>query len=157
MFRCWPDVTYAPITVSLPQSDIHRKQASSYSGKDRILVVDDEVAVASMIKMMLERIGYRVTALTEGSEALQLFCKNSDGFDLLITDQVMRDMTGCALAKEVLAVRKDMPVILCTGYSGTLSPDKAKEAGIREFVMKPFTKKEMAEAIHRALGTEDSG
>ena len=70
----------------------------------------------------------------------------------------MPDMTGIALTKEVLAVRTDMPIILCTGYSETVSPEKAKEAGIREFVMKPVTKKEMAQAIRRVLEQgEDAG
>jgi CheY-like chemotaxis protein len=101
--------------------------------------------------MMLERDGYLVTALTDGFEALKAFTENPDSFDLVITDQTMPDMTGIALAKEVLTVRKDVPVIICTGYSETVSPEKAKEVGIREFVMKPVTKKEMAQAIRRVL------
>jgi YesN/AraC family two-component response regulator len=90
-----------------------------------------------------------VTALTDGSEALKVFMENPNSFDLIITDQTMPDMTGVALAQKVLAVRKDMSIILCTGYSEMVSPEKAQEIGIREFVMKPITKKDMAQAISR--------
>ena len=75
-------------------------------------------------------------------------------FDLIITDQTMPEMTGVALAREVLAVRKEMPIILCTGFSETVSPEKAAKAGIRAFVMKPVTKKDMAQAIRRVLERE---
>ncbi len=126
------------------------------SGKEHILLVDDEPAVVQTTKTMLERIGCRVTALTDSSEALKVFTRNPDNFDLIITDQTMPDMTGIALAKAVLAVRKDMPVILCTGYSEIVSPEEAREIGIREFLMKPATKKEMAQAIRRALEQEEN-
>ena len=98
-----------------------------------------------------QRIGCRVTAFTDPLKALKAFTKDPAAFDLIITDQTMPEMTGIALAKEVLAVRKEMPIILCTGFSETVSPKKAKEMGIREFVMKPTTKKEMAQAIKRVL------
>ena len=144
-------------TVFLPQADAfsameeEQEEDSSCSGKEHILFVDDEAGRCGNDKEMLERMGYRVTALTDSPEALRVFTENPDSFDLVITDQTMPDKTGIALAKEVLAVRKDMPIIICTGYSETLSPEKAKEAGIREFVMKPVTKKEMAQAIRRVL------
>ncbi len=77
--------------------------------------------------------------------------ENPSGFDVIITDQTMPNMTGVALAKEVLSVRKDMPIILSTGYSESVSPEKAKEIGIREFMMKPVKKKEMAKVIRRVL------
>ncbi len=142
-------------TVLLPQSDafsaIEEGEASSCPQKEHVLFVDDEPAIVEMATAMLEGIGYLVTAFTDSSEALKIFTGNPDGFDLLITDQTMPDMTGIALAKEVLAVRKDMPVIICTGYSETMSSEKAKDAGIREFILKPVTKKEMAQAIRRVL------
>jgi PAS domain S-box-containing protein len=143
-------------TVFLPGSDAlatmdEQEEASPCPRKEHILLVDDEPAIAEMTKTMLERIGYHVTALTDSSEALEVFTGNPDGFDLVITDQTMPGMTGIALAKEVLAVRKDMPITLCTGYSETVSPEKAKESGIREFVLKPVAKKEMAQVIRRVL------
>jgi CheY-like chemotaxis protein len=143
--------------VLLPQTDAssateeEQDETSSCSGNEHILFVDDEEIVVDSTKAMLEQSGYRVTALTDSSEALRVFTDNPEVFGLVITDQTMPDMTGIVLAKEVLAVRKDMPIIICTGYSETLSAEKAREAGIRAFVMKPVTKKEMAQAIRRVL------
>jgi CheY-like chemotaxis protein len=150
-------------TVLLPQSDAssiieQEEEASSCSGNEHILFIDDEPAVVKMTKTMLERMGCRVTALTDCLEALKVFRENPDSFDLIITDQTMPDMTGIALAKKILAVRKDIPIIICTGYSDAVSPEKASEAGIRECMMKPVTKKEMAQAIRRSLERrEDAG
>jgi PAS domain S-box-containing protein len=149
-------------TVLLPQTDAvpsieEREEAPPCSQGAHILFVDDEPAVMEMTKTMLERIGCRVTASTNASEALKVFTANPHSFDLLITDQTMPDMTGVALAKNILAARKDMPVIICTGYSETVSPGKAEEAGIREFVMKPLAKRELADAIRRALDGEKNG
>ncbi len=143
-------------TGLLPQSDRsstnqQEGRASSCSGKERILFVDDETELLFMTKTMLERIGCRVTALADASEALKVFAGNPDSFDLIITDQTMPDMTGVALAKEVLSVRKDIPIILCTGDREAVSQEEAREVGIRDFVIKPFTKKELAQTIHRVL------
>jgi PAS domain S-box-containing protein len=152
-------------TILFPEADAfsietkqeqRQEETSSSSEKKRILFVDDEPSVADMAKTMLERIGYRVTAFTDATEALKVFTGNQYGFDLIITDQTMPDMTGVALAKEVLAMRKDLPIILCTGYSEMVSPEKAKQGGIREFVMKPLTQKEMVHAIRRALEQEEN-
>ncbi len=140
-------------TVLLPQADAFAtmEDEASCPRREHVLFVDDEPALAEMTKTMLERIGCRVTALTDGSEALKVFAANPRSFDLIITDQTMPEMTGIALAKEVLAVAPDMPIILCTGYSETVSQERAIEAGVREFLLKPVTKKEMAQAVRRVL------
>jgi DNA-binding NtrC family response regulator len=127
------------------------EKASSCSEKKHILLVDDELLLVEMTKMMLERIGYRVTAFTDGSEALKVFAENPDSFDLVIADQIMPGITGIAFAKEVLAMDPDMPVVICTGDSEIASQESAGEVGIREFVIKPATRKEMAQATGRAL------
>jgi CheY-like chemotaxis protein len=128
-----------------------QEKASLFPRKKHILVVDDEPAVLEMTKTMLERIGYGVTASADSSIALKVFTENPKGFDLIITDQTMPGMTGIALAKEILSIRKDIPIILYSGYSGAVSPEKAKEVGIREFVLKPVMKKEMAQTVRRVL------
>jgi PAS domain S-box-containing protein len=142
--------------VLLPQSDavatIEQKgEVTPSLGKARILLVDDEPTIAALGKTMLERMGCIATALTDSRDALKVFAENPDGFDLIITDQTMPDMTGIILAREALAIRKDIPIILCTGYSETVSPEKAREVGIRGFVMKPIAKAEMAQAIRKVL------
>jgi PAS domain S-box-containing protein len=123
-------------------------------GKESVLFIDDEPAIVEMTKAILEGMGCRVSAFTDPSDAIKAFTDRPAGFDLVITDQTMPKMTGVALAKEVLGVRKDMPIILCTGYSEMVTPEKAKEVGIREFVMKPITKREIAQTIKRVIGEE---
>ncbi len=149
-------IVFLPQAHGLPPSkeEKHDDAAVSRPAQGHILFVDDEPALVRMAATLLERLGYTVTAVTGGTEALKLFNKAPYTFDLLITDQTMPDMTGLALAQRLLAVRKDLPIILTTGYSETVSPEKAKKAGIREFVMKPVTKKEIAEAIKRVLGRQ---
>lgn len=138
-----------------PQEKITPARTSR--GKRRILFVDDEEALVQLAKQMLERLGYDVVAEKDSLRALKHFQKDPTKFDLVITDQTMPNMTGIELAKQLLSIRKDVPVILCTGFSEAISPESAKALGIREFVMKPIIKNEMAETIKRVLtgeGTE---
>ena len=149
----------AKFTILLPQSDVSLPaetagEETSCSKAESVLFVDDEPAIVEMAEMMLKRMGCRVTAFTDPLKALKAFMEDPAAFDLIITDQTMPEMTGVALAREVLAVRKEMPIILCTGFSETVSPEKAAKAGIRAFVMKPVTKKDMAQAIRRVLERE---
>ncbi len=120
-------------------------------GTERILFVDDEKAAVIAIQPMLERLGYRVTAKTESMEALDLFREAPEAFDLVITDQTMPHITGRELARELMAVRPDIPIILCTGFSEQINEKSAREMGIREFVPKPIVMQAMAHAIRKAL------
>jgi nitrogen-specific signal transduction histidine kinase len=121
------------------------------TGTERILFVDDEEILVDIARGMLGDLGYHVTVAANGSEAWNLFLEDPSRFDLVITDQIMPDVTGVALAQKMLGVRKEMPIILCTGYSEMVSAEKAKELGICAFVMKPMVKKELAETIRRVL------
>ncbi len=146
--------------ISQRQADVQEMQAKDgndgrYRPREHILFVDDEVGVVHAGKMMLERAGYRVTATTSSTEALRLFRERPEEFDLVITDQTMPQMTGIALARRLRAIRKALPVVLCTGYSETLSGDTANRAGIGEVVLKPITRKEMTRAVRRALGGDN--
>ncbi|MBW2154465.1 MAG: response regulator, partial [Deltaproteobacteria bacterium] len=85
-------------------------------GNERILVVDDEKPMVDTLTQMLDRLGYKVTARTSSIEALEAFRVKSEEFDLIITDQTMPNMTGEHLAQEILGIRPDVPVILCTGF-----------------------------------------
>lgn len=120
-------------------------------GSERILFIDDEDFLVDMGKNLLSRLGYKVTALKSSIEALDIFRKKPDQFDLVITDQTMPGLTGADLAREMLQIRPDIPVILCTGYSATVSEEKAKAMGIREFVFKPILQKDIAILIRKVL------
>jgi PAS domain S-box-containing protein len=114
-----------------------RPAASPVRGTGRILLVDDEVVLAESGRRILQDYGYSVTVRTDGGEALAAFRQDPGAFDLVMTDLTMPGLDGRALAMEVLALRPDMPVILCTGYSELFPPYEARKLGIREYVQKP--------------------
>ena len=120
-------------------------------GSERILLVDDEKAAVVITQKMLERFGYKVTSKTSSPDALEAFRNNPDSFDLLITDMTMPNITGEALAREIMAINPDIPVILCTGYSDKINEEKAKKLGIRAFVMKPIVMNELVQIIREVL------
>jgi PAS domain S-box-containing protein len=126
-------------------------------GKERILFVDDEEMLVEWGKGTLERLGYQVTGLTGSTEALRAFSIDPSLFDLVITDHAMPQMAGSQLSKELLRIRHDIPIILCTGHSDSINPEKANEIGIREFLMKPMAKQELAAAVRRVLDEKVEG
>jgi CheY-like chemotaxis protein len=121
------------------------------SGTTRILLIDDEAAVLDVTRGALERMGYEVTAVSSGVEALDLFSNDPDCFDLIITDMVMPRMTGVALARQILEIRLDMPVILYSGLIEEMTDEQARSIGIRGLLKKPSMVKELAAAVSRAL------
>jgi CheY-like chemotaxis protein len=146
---------FLPKVRTANQSDpAHYDQTPHGSG--RILFVDDEDLLTEWGQAALERLGYTVTALTDSTEALKLFSADPSRFDLVITDQSMPKLTGLHLARKLLTIRNNIPIILCTGHNDSVSSEKTKEAGIKEFLMKPLGKQELAEAIRRALDSTAS-
>jgi PAS domain S-box-containing protein len=127
------------------------KSAELLKGSECILFVDDERTAVDINCKMLERYGYKVTGLTDSQEALKVFLKNPEEYDLVITDMTMPNLTGEALATEIMAVSPGIPVILCTGFSDKINEEKAKNIGIRAFVMKPVIMKRLVETIREVL------
>ncbi|MCD4718948.1 MAG: response regulator [Desulfobacula sp.] len=121
------------------------------TGNERILFIDDEDILVDLGKQLLEKLGYKVVALTSSVEALEIFRAEPDRFDLVITDMTMPKMTGDSLAKELMKINTDIPIILCTGYSNGISEYKAKKMGIRAFVMKPFVMRELSLIVRKVL------
>ncbi len=102
-------------------------------------------------KDLLERRGYEVTTCADSSDALQTFEDFPNKFDLVITDQIMPNMTGIKLAENLLSIRPDMPIILITGYSDRALQTTVKEAGIRGFVLKPVLADELCASIREIM------
>jgi CheY-like chemotaxis protein len=121
------------------------------TGSEQILFVDDEEALVEMGEDLLAELGYEVVCRMNSREALALVKDDPSRFDLVVTDQTMPEMTGLELASEILVIRPDMPIIMCTGYSQLVDADKARAAGIRAFVMKPLTKREIAGTIRKVI------
>jgi len=146
--------------VFLPIAQTDEKPESSEAqvtpkGTEHILFVDDEELLVEWGQAVLERQGYSVTTLTDSTEALKLFSSDPSRFDLVILDQTMPKLTGLKLARKLLEVQNNTPIILCTGHSDSVSPEKAKAAGIKGFLMKPLGKQQLAVAIRRVLQTTE--
>ena len=120
-------------------------------GNETILFVDDEPVITSIYQILLERLGYQVSTRTSSIEALEAFKARPNKYDLIITDQTMPHLTGEMLAKEVMTIRPDIPIILCTGHSDLINGEKAREMGIKAFVIKPVVITEMASTIREVL------
>jgi len=120
-------------------------------GSERILFVDDEEEITVSGKKILELLGYEVTARTNPVEALETYRADPDDFDLVITDMGMPMMTGEMLAKELMNIRPDLPIILCTGYSEGLTEKRSRELGIKEFAMKPLEIQDLANTVREVL------
>ena len=120
-------------------------------GSERILLVDDEAVIIAMEKQVLERLGYQVTSRTGSMEALEAFRANPDKFDLVITDMSMPKMSGDKLASELVRIRPDIPILLCTGFSETMTDEKIKSLGLRGILMKPMMMKDLAQKIREVL------
>ena len=120
-------------------------------GSGHILFVDDEATLAYISQQGLVELGYDVEIRTNATEALQTFRENPDRFDVVITDQTMPFMTGEELAKELFLIRPNLPVILCTGFSPKIPPEKAKALGIRAYLMKPMGLRDLAQTLQRIL------
>ena len=124
-------------------------------GTERILFVDDEEPLAQLGHDSLEKLGYKVKAVTDSQEALKLFQADPYAFDLVITDQTMPEINGLHLAKKMLRTRNEIPIILCTGHSDVVSPEIARAAGIKKLFMKPLTRNELALAIRSVLDGQE--
>lgn len=117
----------------------------------KVMVVDDEAAIVAVFTELLEKIGCKVTGLTSSTEALRLFRANPYCVDLVITDQTMPDLIGTDLARQMLSLRADIPIIMSTGYSASVDEDTALKLGLRQLLIKPVPAKVLLEAVARQL------
>jgi len=137
----------------LPELE-EEKSAELYHGQGHILFVDDENAVASVGKKILEHLGYKVTALTDSTEALELFKNCPEVFDLILTDQMMPGLTGTEMVRKMMQVRNDLPVVLISGYmSEPATEEKCRELGIRCCLSKPIDIYKLSAALSQVFST----
>lgn len=141
-----------PVTQRTAESDAY-KDEKIHAGTERILFVDDELAIAKMNGQILEKLGYNVTIQTSSLDALALFEKKPNDFDMVITDMTMPKMTGDRLAAELIKIRHDIPILLCTGYSKNVSDGSMAAIGIRAILHKPILKADLSRTIRRILDT----
>ncbi len=146
----------AQFTVYLPMilrkdAPIKLNDTQLPRGSEHILLVDDERPIAKLQQQILQRLGYTVESCTSSAEALTRFESNPQTFDLVITDMTMPQMTGDVLARKLISIRADIPVILCTGYSSRISEEKITQIGIKALARKPIERHELAQTVRKAL------
>jgi len=142
---------YIPLMKKFTETVVNNSVSVLPTGTENLLLVDDEESVARLEKQMLERLGYKVVAQSSSIDALELFKANPDDYDLVVTDMTMPNMTGDKLAKEILSIRSDIPVIICTGFSERINKEQAEAIGVNGFLMKPVVKSEMAQMVRKVL------
>lgn len=142
---------YFPLAATSAGPEPTEMASEGKGGSARILLVDDENAILQLERNVLERLGYQVTPCLKSLDALAIFKKNPQGFDLVITDMTMPHMTGDKFAEELLSIRADIPIVICTGFSERIDHEKGKALGIKGLLMKPITKAEMAEMLQKVL------
>jgi PAS domain S-box-containing protein len=128
-----------------------RRAVSLPLGSEHVLLVDDEKDLVEIGSEMLKRLGYRVTAITGSINALEVFKQDPFRFDIVVTDFNMPGLTGDQMARQMLSIRRDTPIIVCTGFSEVFDQQRAQAIGIRQTLMKPMTMKALAHAVREAL------
>jgi len=141
---------YLPLILE-EEREVKASEDPLPTGTERILFIDDEEALVEIGSRILEQLGYEVVAKKSSVQALELFRAEPDRFDLVITDMTMPRMTGDKLAREFMKLRPQIPIMLCTGHSRLISEKKAKEIGIKAFVMKPLVMRNLAETVRKVL------
>ncbi len=148
---------YLPIAAGETGKTVSEEKGALTGGKEHILFVDDDKPLVDMNTLLLKRLGYQVTAFSSSPAAIDEFVRNPDAFDLVITDQVMPDFRGTDLAKKIRSVRKDIPIILITGFSEAVDADRCKKMGINHLLMKPIVRHELASVIRLLLDKQGKG
>jgi CheY-like chemotaxis protein len=142
---------YFPL-IAHEEKQVEQEDEQQYPGTGgKILLVDDEEALAEITGEMLKMEGYQIHVQTDSTGALEVFKSNPDEYDLVITDHTMPIMTGVELAKELMRIRPGIPIILVTGYNQKITEASVLDAGIREFMYKPFDRKNLINTIGRII------
>ncbi len=142
---------YLPLLEDSKNSKTDAVARKYPTGNESILLVDDEAPIIRLEQMMLERLGYTVTTRMSSPDALDAFRANPSRFDLVISDRGMPNMTGEQLARELISIRPNIPVILCTGFSDENDEKRARELGVKGFLKKPVATGDLATMVRKVL------
>lgn len=146
------------VTVRLPAPELRLMPQESVAAMEgggprrlRVLVVDDEVAVAAVAKRALESVGHHVTTASSPQLALELFARDPDAFDAVLTDQSMPLMSGTSMVERLLAVRPSLPWMLMTGLGDETTQSRARSLNVMEIIDKPFSLATLLQAMERVV------
>ncbi len=150
------------VSVYLPEHAVELEAASERSGElprangETVLFIDDEAVLCRSVSGLLERLGYRVTARSDPAEALALFRKKPDAFDVVLTDLTMPGLTGVDVAREVLRIAPHKPVLLMSGYSSSWTAESVRTLGVIDLIAKPLGAARLSQSLAVALGKQNS-
>lgn len=142
---------YLPALDELILPEVINREKELQTGTEKILVVDDDSSILALYTSVLRRLGYTVVETGDSRDALEQFRGNPNRFDLLITDQTMPYLSGVELAEEVLKIKPDLPIVLCTGYSSVITEEGAMAIGIRKYLRKPVDRKTLSDVVREVL------
>jgi CheY-like chemotaxis protein len=143
--------------IWLPRASESAKPASQEprdprrGDRETVMVVDDEPALLSLTEEILSELGYEPVGFASSTAALRAFKSNADRFDAILTDEVMPDLQGTQLARELSVLRPGLPIILMTGHGGADLPERAAAAGVSDVLRKPLQKSDLAESLAKVL------
>ncbi|MHB8789611.1 MAG: hybrid sensor histidine kinase/response regulator [Desulfobulbaceae bacterium] len=141
-----------PVIAQTLAPEEHKKEDEAPAGNsERIMVVDDEENICLLSFTFLSQVGYQVDTFMNGADAWEAFSSTPDRWDLVITDQAMPLMAGDQLVQKIKAIRPNLPIFICTGYSETVNEEMAAELGISRFLQKPVTRAELLAAVDQVL------
>lgn len=141
------------------ESEVHEKKEERKTipmGNETILFVDDEVALTKLANISITSLGYNVIIETDPIKAVDIFNKNNDSIDLIITDKTMPKLNGFEFAGKIRAIKHDMPIILCTGYCDVKDKEMCRKSGISDFILKPIHRKIIATTIRNVLDAKNN-
>ncbi|MGM0601258.1 MAG: hybrid sensor histidine kinase/response regulator, partial [Candidatus Rifleibacteriota bacterium] len=116
-----------------------------------IMLVDDEVMIIKLFEKLLKKLGFKAISFSSSLKALEYFKTNSNLIDAVVTDMTMPELTGDKLTVKMLEIKPDIPVIICTGYSENISPERAEELGAKALMIKPVTLKDITETLEKVF------
>lgn len=124
-------------------------------GGRHVLLVDDELSLAKIGRLLLQRMGFSVDMYSSSTEAWNVFKADPKRYDLVMTDQTMPEMTGLELSARILKMRPEIPIILVTGFHAAANPERVRQAGLAKLLMKPYTIQALSRAIKEVAGSAD--
>jgi CheY-like chemotaxis protein len=134
-----------------PASEVARELPRGHG--ETVMIVDDERPLVALAEEMLADLSYEPVGYDSSVAALQAFRADPQRFDLVLTDETMPDLVGTELAREILQLRPDVPIVLMSGYAGAQLAERAGAVGIREVLRKPLVSSDIAESLARVLGS----
>jgi CheY-like chemotaxis protein len=146
-FVVWMPITgSAPVPVAQAPGELPRGRG------EVVMIVDDEPVLVGLAEETLAQLGYEPVGFESGSVALQAFTTDPQRFDLVLTDEMMPELTGTALALRIRQLRPDIPVVLMSGRADRAVVALARSAGIQQVLHKPLRMQDVADCFSRVLG-----